>query len=160
MVLIVAERETAKAFRDVLGVRCHVTSCTDARRGLSLAAAGAFDVVVVDDDIPGVDRLDVQVVHARAGDREGLLQSIEEAVVRGRRRLQEGDGSRDDLALLSYREFAALARRRVHREYLVALMRVCGGSVTSAAEHAEIKRESMHRLLKRYGVHAEDFRKP
>lgn len=51
-----------------------------------------------------------------------------------------------------------LARDRASREYLVALMREFGGNVMRDAERARMERESLHRLLKRYGVGSEEFR--
>ncbi len=59
---------------------------------------------------------------------------------------------------LSYREVVDLARDRASREYLIALMRELGGNVTEASRRAGMERESLHRLLKRYGVHSEDFK--
>jgi two-component system response regulator HydG len=37
-------------------------------------------------------------------------------------------------------------------------MREFGGNVTEAAPRAGMERESLHRLLKRYGVRSEDFK--
>ena len=34
-----------------------------------------------------------------------------------------------------------------------------GGNVTHAAERAGMERESLHRLLKRYGIRSDDFKK-
>ncbi|HET9063405.1 MAG TPA: sigma-54 dependent transcriptional regulator, partial [Candidatus Binatia bacterium] len=62
------------------------------------------------------------------------------------------------LAALSYRAVVELSRDRASREYLVSLMRACGGNVTKAAERAQIERESLHRLLKRFQIRPEDFR--
>ncbi len=59
---------------------------------------------------------------------------------------------------LSYREVVDLARDRASREYLITLMRELGGNVTDAARRASMERESLHRLLKRYGVRSEDFK--
>ena len=59
---------------------------------------------------------------------------------------------------LSYREMVDLARDRASREYLIALMRELAGNVTEAARRAGMERESLHRLLKRYGVRSEDFK--
>ncbi|MBA3464160.1 MAG: sigma-54-dependent Fis family transcriptional regulator [Deltaproteobacteria bacterium] len=59
---------------------------------------------------------------------------------------------------LSYREVVDLARDRATREYLIALMRELGGNVTEASRRAGIERESLHRLLKKYGVRSEDFK--
>ncbi len=59
---------------------------------------------------------------------------------------------------LSYREVVDLARDRASREYLIALMRELGGNVSEAARRAGMERESLHRLLRRYGVRSEDFK--
>jgi DNA-binding NtrC family response regulator len=64
------------------------------------------------------------------------------------------------LAKLPYREAVDGARDTVSREYLSALMQEFGGNVTHAAERAGMERESLHRLLKRYGVRSEDFKRP
>jgi len=63
------------------------------------------------------------------------------------------------LARMPYKEAVELARDRVSREYLAALMRDHEGNVTRAAAHAGMERESLHRLLKRFGVRSEDFKK-
>ena len=62
------------------------------------------------------------------------------------------------LAKLPYREAVDLARDRVSRDYLVALLTEFEGNVTHAAERAGMERESLHRLLKRYGVRSDDFK--
>ena len=59
---------------------------------------------------------------------------------------------------LTYREAMDLVVDRASREYLIALMRRCMGSVTAAARHGGMERESLHRLLKRYGVQSESFK--
>ena len=59
---------------------------------------------------------------------------------------------------LTYREVVDLARDRASREYLITRMRELGGNVTEAARRAGMERESLHRLLKRYGVRSEDFK--
>lgn len=63
-----------------------------------------------------------------------------------------------DLSSLTYREALSRARDRASREYLIALMWMHDGRVTQAAAGAGIERESLHRLLKRYGVRAETYR--
>jgi len=62
------------------------------------------------------------------------------------------------LETLTYREVLDLAKDRALRDYLIALMKDLNGNVTQAAERAGVERESMHRLLKRYGVKSEDFK--
>ncbi len=59
---------------------------------------------------------------------------------------------------MPYREVVDQARDRASRGYLVALLREFHGHVTHAAERAGMERESLHRLLKRYGVRADDFK--
>jgi two-component system response regulator AtoC len=63
------------------------------------------------------------------------------------------------LVKLPYREAMETARDRISREYLVVLMREFDGNVTRATERAGIERESLHRLLKRYGVRSEDYKR-
>jgi len=62
------------------------------------------------------------------------------------------------LAALSYRAALASARDRSSSEYLKALLKVFGGNVSHAAERAGLERESLHRLLRRYHIHADAFR--
>ncbi|HYQ81630.1 MAG TPA: sigma-54 dependent transcriptional regulator [Anaeromyxobacteraceae bacterium] len=71
----------------------------------------------------------------------------------------EGALPAEILARMPYREAVETARDRVSREYLVALMREFGGNVTRAAERAGVERESLHRLLKRYGIRSDDFKR-
>jgi len=71
---------------------------------------------------------------------------------------QEGALPGESLVSMPYREVVDLARDRASRDYLVALLREFGGHVTHAAARAGMERESLHRLLKRYGVRADDFK--
>jgi DNA-binding NtrC family response regulator len=61
---------------------------------------------------------------------------------------------------LPYREAVDLARDRASREYLIALLKEFRGNVTRAAERAGMERESLHRLLKRYGIHSDAYKHP
>ncbi|MFB1479300.1 sigma-54-dependent transcriptional regulator [Corallococcus sp. RDP092CA] len=63
------------------------------------------------------------------------------------------------LARQPYREAVDRVRDAVSRDYLAALMHEFSGNVTHAAERAGMERESLHRLLKRYGVRTEDFKR-
>jgi len=71
---------------------------------------------------------------------------------------QEGAIPAEVLARMPYREAVDLARDRVTRDYLVALLQELDGNVTKAAERAGLARESLHRLLKRHGVRSDDFK--
>jgi DNA-binding NtrC family response regulator len=73
--------------------------------------------------------------------------------------LQEGSLPAEELARMPFREALELARERISRDYLVALLREFEGNVTQAAARAGIKRESLHRLCKQYGVRPDDFRR-
>jgi DNA-binding NtrC family response regulator len=64
------------------------------------------------------------------------------------------------LVKMPYREAMETARDRISREYLAVLMREFEGNVTRAAERAGIERESLHRLLKRYGVRSDEYKRP
>ena len=58
-----------------------------------------------------------------------------------------------------YREAVEAARDRASREYLAALMCEFNGCVTWAAEKAGMDRVSLHRLLRRFGLHSEEFKR-
>lgn len=73
---------------------------------------------------------------------------------------QQGTLPADLLVKMPFREAVDLARDRASRDYLIALMREFGGNVTRAAERAGMERESLHRLLKRYGLKSDDFKEP
>jgi len=64
----------------------------------------------------------------------------------------------DDDVATAFHDAVAVARDRASRDYLVALMRHYHGNVTHAATRAGLTRESLHRLLKKYGVRTGTFR--
>jgi DNA-binding NtrC family response regulator len=66
--------------------------------------------------------------------------------------------STQEITGLSYREALAYSRDKGSREYLSALLKAFGGNVSRAAERAGLERESLHRLLRRYGIQASTFR--
>jgi DNA-binding NtrC family response regulator len=72
---------------------------------------------------------------------------------------QEGAIPPGVLATMPYRDAVDLARERVSRDYFATLLREVEGNVTRAAEKAGMERESLHRLLRRYGIHPDDFRR-
>jgi two-component system response regulator HydG len=72
---------------------------------------------------------------------------------------QSGALPGDALAKMPYRDAVELARERISRDYLTALLREFAGNVTQAAERAGLERESLHRLIRRYGIRPDDFRK-
>ncbi len=62
------------------------------------------------------------------------------------------------IATLGYDEYIELARYATTRRYLIALLHRHHGSVTEAARGADMKRESLHRLMRRHHLIADDFR--
>ncbi|HEX7488412.1 MAG TPA: helix-turn-helix domain-containing protein, partial [Anaeromyxobacteraceae bacterium] len=61
-------------------------------------------------------------------------------------------------ALVDFREAMLVARDHASREYLVSLMHHFHGNVTHAAKQAGMTRVSLHRLLRKYGVHSLTFK--
>jgi DNA-binding NtrC family response regulator len=100
---------------------------------------------------------DVSLVVARALERRRERAAAARAVA-----VESAAGSRTppprDLAELSYREALAAARDRGSRDYLTALLTAFNGNVSRAAAKAGLERESLHRLLRRHGIRAEEFR--
>ena len=97
---------------------------------------------------------------AKPFDPDDLRMVVARALARRRERARSEGGApaMEQLASFSYREALAEARDRGSREYLTALLSACGGNVSRAAERAGLERESLHRLLRRYGIQAEGFR--
>jgi DNA-binding NtrC family response regulator len=115
---------------------------------------GAFDYLQ-----KPFDPDDVNLVLARALAPHQLRQLVERLPEEAAGQ-QDPAGSPPTLASLSYKELVHRARDVASREYLSDLMRKFNGAVTLAAEQAGIERESLHRLLKRYGIRADAFRPP
>jgi DNA-binding NtrC family response regulator len=103
---------------------------------------GAYDYIA-----KPFDPDDVALVIARALERR-----------RDRARINDVLTAREQLVTFSYREALADARDRGSREYLAALLETFDGNVSRAAERAGLERESLHRLLRRYGIQADAFR--
>lgn len=60
----------------------------------------------------------------------------------------------------SYRRAVEEARDQASRQYLIRLMTSFQGNVTRAARQAGMTRESLHRVLRKYGVQSERFSTP
>jgi two-component system, NtrC family, response regulator HydG len=65
-------------------------------------------------------------------------------------------GAGVDLAALSWNDALSEARANAARYYLEEVLRRHGGSVTEAAAHAGVERESYYRLLRRFGAKVEE----
>lgn len=66
----------------------------------------------------------------------------------------------DYLTGLSLQNAQDLARDEMNRRYLTVLLRKLGGDISAVAAQAGIERESVYRLLRRYGLSAGPFREP
>ena len=164
-VLLVASSDGPQALAALLAKEFAVLVCSDTSRARRLALTGWFEAVVCTADLAEklklADDEGPAMVIARSGTHSAdLVVRIADAVRLERRR--EANRARDvvDLAALRYDDFLELVRRRATRQYLLALVTAHAGSVTEAARAADVKRESLHRLLRRHDVSAEDFRDP
>jgi DNA-binding NtrC family response regulator len=107
---------------------------------------------------------DVSLVVARALERRRIGAASDPSTRPGSRAVADLAAAPEEplegaeLASLSYKAAVNLARDRISREYLIALLQSFRGNVTQAAERAGIERESLHRLLKRYALRAESYR--
>jgi DNA-binding NtrC family response regulator len=82
---------------------------------------------------------------------ERLLHAVQEAA----RRRPPRNFERADGGMLTYREMLKLTGASAAREYLKFLMKSSAGNVTRAAERAGLRRESLHRLLRRHRVESD-----
>jgi DNA-binding NtrC family response regulator len=71
--------------------------------------------------------------------------------------VDDGTGQDDDLPVC-FHQAVEDARDRASHRYLVRLMQVFHGNVTLAAKRAGMTRESLHRVLRKYGVRSEPYK--
>ncbi len=95
---------------------------------------------------------------AVAGGEEILVEDLPPEIALAAAAPAAPAGELGGLAALPYKDAVAEARDRASREYLVAILKEFGGNVTRAAERAGMERESLHRLLRRYGLRSDDFK--
>jgi DNA-binding NtrC family response regulator len=96
---------------------------------------------------------DLSLVVARALESGRSRKTVEPPILDGTPRQVSVDPSS-----LSYQDAMNVAQKQSSHDYLVALLRAFDGNVSRAAERAGMERESLHRLLRRYGLKAEGFR--
>lgn len=148
-ILVFAPASVAKTIQATLGATTAVTTTDDIERARALAATGGFVMILATEalasSLRGATAID-------ADDAVGLVKVVERAVHRDHAQVEDPIGG------LVYEEYSELARYGVTRRYLVALLHRHQGSVTDAARGADMKRESLHRLLRRHHLNADDFR--
>jgi DNA-binding NtrC family response regulator len=67
-------------------------------------------------------------------------------------------GGAGDPQRRGFRSTMTAARERVSRDYLVALLHEFDGNVAKAAQGAGLQRESLYRLLRKYGIRPDEFK--
>jgi len=150
-VLLLASAPNARTIRAALGDELALTITDDVARGRALAATGGFVAILAVGPLAGAVP---DAVSIDPSGEPGLIFGIVAASI-ARTSTSRPD---DDVASLAYDEYIELARYAITRRYLIALLNRHGGSVTDAAREASMKRESLHRLLRRHHLIADDFR--
>jgi hypothetical protein len=154
-VLVVAPAPAARRIAEALGGEFNVTAVDDLARARALAATGFHRATVAIDAL--ADEVEGAVGIEPDTDAGALVARVHELVAR-QLRLERADSGVVNLSALSYEEYSELARAAATRRYLVGLLHQHRGSVTDAAKAAGMVRESLHRLLRRHQLDADDFR--
>lgn len=152
-VLVVGPRAAARAVAGALQSEFTVTVEEDAARARARAVLGADLVVVTVGGarMPGALELDA------SSDAASIVRSVVEALARSDLQIQQ-DARDDDIGAIKYEDYLKLVRYAMTRRYLASMLARHRGSVTAAARAAGLERESLHRLLRRHHMNAEDFR--
>jgi DNA-binding NtrC family response regulator len=121
---------------------------TDAVAAIKL---GAYDYVAKPLDADEIALVVARAVEHRREREERPPEPAPEA---------RANGHQEDGPAVSagFRQAVEEARDRASRGYLARLMHLCHGNVTRAALRAGMTRESLHRVLRKYGVSPEGYR--
>jgi DNA-binding NtrC family response regulator len=189
-VLVVDDKQSVlELMASILGEVYEVTTTPDPVEAVSFLEQRPFDVVLTDVRMPGMTGFDLLAAAKRCGAdatvvmmtgfasipdavgaiRNGAfdylakpLDADEIALVVARavehRRARAGAAAYPEDA--DFHHAIEAARDRASRDYLVTLMSEFHGNVTAAAHKAAVTRESLHRLLRKYGVHSGEFKPP
>jgi transcriptional regulator with GAF, ATPase, and Fis domain len=154
-VLVVADAAGARAIRAALAGDLDVTVTDQVTRARALASTGAFVCVFATrafiESVAGTVELDPTAPAAE-------IASTAQAALASAAAARFEEARNDEVGAVPYDEYVELARYALIRRYLLALLAKHNGSVTDAAKGANMKRESLHRLMRRYHVTADDFR--
>ena len=151
-VLVIVEG-AARAIRAILADDFSPTITDDIERGRALAATGGFLAVVAVAPL----KLEGAIAIDPDADPAALVASVSASIAE----LSQSHRERariDEIGAVPYDDYVDLARYALTRRYLLALLTRHGGIVAEAARGARMKRESLHRLMRRHHVIADDFR--
>lgn len=154
-VLVVSTGTGARAFRAALAETYALTIAEDMAHGRALAATGAFVAIVLEPN-ESLPLAEAVTIHPTAP-AQAIQDAVIAAIARGFSRRQVASRT-DEVGAFTYDEYIELARYAVTRRYLMALLSRHEGSITDAARAAKMKRESLHRLLRRHHLLGDDFR--
>jgi hypothetical protein len=154
-VLVVAPAAEARRIADALGDAFAVSTVGDPARARALAATGFHRVTIAADVF--ADVVDGAVTVGSEDDSAALIGALHQLLT-DRLRDERADAHVASLSALAFDEFTELAHAAATRRYLIGLLHHHRGSVTDAARAAGMARESLHRLLRRHHLDADDFR--
>ena len=150
-VLLLGDSEAARAIQTAVSEHVTLTITNEVERARALAATGGFLAILAVEPRTRVLR-DAIVIDPNS-DAVVIAQTVAVAI---RRSIQITHDHQ--ISALGYDEYIELAHYATTRRYLVALLHRHRGSVTEAARGADMKRESLHRLMRRHHLIADDFR--
>ena len=151
--LLVGPRVLVRPLAMALQSEFAVTIEEEPGRARALAAIGAHLAVVA----VGSTKIAGAIEVNPAADPATVIAEVSAALARASAALRERARG-DDVGALQYDDYLDLFRYTITRRYLASLLYKHRGSVTDAARGAGLKRESLHRLLRRHHMVAEDFR--
>jgi DNA-binding NtrC family response regulator len=129
-----------------------ITAYANVQDAVAAIRLGAYDYVA-----KPLDASEISLVVARAvAHLHDVAEEPEEPPMAVTGGLTAGRDPED--VALGFHRAVEDARRRASQRYLVNLMRLHEGNVTQAAKQAGMTRESLHRVLKQYGVRPEHHR--
>lgn len=154
-VLVVADAADGTAIRAALERDLEVTVTDDVTRARALFSTGGFLVVLATRAFETA--LEDALLIEPSVEAKQIATIVRSAIARASA-AQYSAARVDEVGAVPYDEYVELARYAITRRYLLALLGRHNGSVTDAAKGANLKRESLHRLMRRYHVDAGDFR--
>ena len=149
----------ARPLAEALDSSFTVVVCSEPDRARALIDVASFQAIVVVAELITIDEGGPPVVRAATTADPATVRDDVTAAVRDRTMDEcRTAGALSALTELTYDEYIDLVRFRATRQYLLALMQRHQGSVSEASRTAGMMRESLHRLMRRHNVEAEQFR--